>query len=269
MMRSKCCLSLSIKSTAMRPFSAMTTSAPALRRWVEIRRWLSRPSSASRMRPPRRTTRGAWAAVGSSNSARGAEDALAELRDHRHPVQVPRRHGHGERAAGAGARGHDDVAAQQPREALADDEAQARAAEAARHRFVGLREGLEEPADLLLGHADAGVAHLDLDEVRLRGGRGAAVGPFHGRRHAGGAAHDEVDLPLLRELDRVRGKVHEDLPQPQRVALDLLGDAADGAHAKVQALLAGPRPHERRDLDDQARQVAADALDRHATRLDL
>ena len=39
------------RSTAMHPLSAIVTSAPAVLRCVESSRWLSRPSSASRMRP--------------------------------------------------------------------------------------------------------------------------------------------------------------------------------------------------------------------------
>ena len=42
------------------------------------------------------------------------------------------------------------------------------AAVLARGRGVGLREGLEQPADLLGRHADAGVAHAEDDPVAVR-----------------------------------------------------------------------------------------------------
>ena len=42
---------MNLLSTATRPLPATVASAPALRKWNEINRWLSGPSSASRMRP--------------------------------------------------------------------------------------------------------------------------------------------------------------------------------------------------------------------------
>ena len=52
----------------------------------------------------------------------------------------------------------DDLAAEKPRDLAADGEAEARAAVLAARRAVGLLEGLEDDALLVLGDADAGVA---------------------------------------------------------------------------------------------------------------
>ena len=36
-----------------------------------------------------------------------------------------------------------------------------------RRRGIGLLEGLEQPRDLLVGHADPGIAHRELDELAV------------------------------------------------------------------------------------------------------
>jgi hypothetical protein len=80
-----------------------------------------------------------------------------------------------------------DLAAHQAAEMLADGEAEAGATILAGGRGIGLRKFLEQPAHLLLGHADAGVCDRDPDRVaaierlRLRGdGHGALLGELVG-----------------------------------------------------------------------------------------
>src|SRR5262249_42376011 len=85
------------------------------------------------------------------------------------------------------------------------------AAEAARHRVVGLDERLENPIELFRQNADARVAHFDHE---LRGG---AVS------HQAG---DNFDSALLGELDRVADQVHQKLADAVGVRLNCLGNFA-------------------------------------------
>ncbi len=68
-----------------------------------------------------------------------------------------RRQGDGEGRAFAGPAGHRDVAAEELAEAPGNRQAEAGAAVFFGRGRIGLRERLEQPAELLLGHADAGV----------------------------------------------------------------------------------------------------------------
>ena len=52
-------------------------------------------------------------------------------------------------------------------EALADRQPQPGAAEAPGRRVIGLREGLEQPCDLLVAHADAAVADVEVDHTAV------------------------------------------------------------------------------------------------------
>ena len=52
-------------------------------------------------------------------------------------------------------------AAEQLREPFANRQAKTRAAETPRCRLVGLRKGLKDPFLLLMGHADAGIDHVE------------------------------------------------------------------------------------------------------------
>src|SRR5581483_12055109 len=97
-------------------------------------------------------------------------------------------------------------AAHEPDEALRDREPQSGAAVLARHRRVGLREFLEDRAELLRLDADAGIAD---DEANATLARWGGLGD-------GG----EDDLALRRELDRVADEVRQDLAQPCRVPLE-------------------------------------------------
>ena len=65
------------------------------------------------------------------------------------------------------------------------------------HGLVGLGERLEQPGDLLGGHADAGVGHVEADRLSCRRG--------------GVADRDAATTPVGGELDRVADQVHQDL----------------------------------------------------------
>src|SRR5205814_4402348 len=58
---------------------------------------------------------------------------------------------------------HRDIAAHQPAEPAADGEAEPGAAELPRGRRVRLRELLEQPAKLFLGHADTCIGDGEVD----------------------------------------------------------------------------------------------------------
>ena len=58
---------------------------------------------------------------------------------------------------------HRHVAAQQSAEVLGDGEPKARTAKAFRSRGFRLAEGLEQPVELFLRHADAGIRHAEAD----------------------------------------------------------------------------------------------------------
>jgi hypothetical protein len=60
---------------------------------------------------------------------------------------------------------HPDIAAHQPAQPAADREPEPGPAELPRRRRVGLGEFLEQPAELFLGHADAGVGDGEIDPV--------------------------------------------------------------------------------------------------------
>ena len=89
-------------------------------------------------------------------------------------------------------------------ERLRNRQAEARAAVFARGGGVGLLEGFENHAEVLLGNADAGVN--DLNPHRLMIGR------------IGHDAHG--DAALLGELERVADEINNDLPQFFSVGLN-------------------------------------------------
>ena len=115
---------------------------------------------------------------------------------------------------------HPDIAAHHFGQLAADGQAQAGAAELAGGGGIDLREGLEEPVDLVRRNADAGVADGKEDEVVAR---------FVLR-----LGHVDADVALRGEAHRVGEKVDQDLAQ----ARDVAGEAGRQV---------------RRDLPEQAR----------------
>ena len=78
----------------------------------------------------------------------------------------------------------------------------------------------KQTPDLLLGHADAGVAHREQDELAL-------LGILH---HLGPDHH----LTLFGELDRVVAEVDQDLPKPQRIAAEM-SRTTEGSMSKISS----------------------------------
>src|SRR5205823_3801170 len=118
-----------------------------------------------------------------------------------------------------------DIAAQQIRQALADREAQAGAAEAARRRGVGLRERLKEARQRLGRHADAGVGYLKEDAL-------AEVADL--------APDAQAHAALLREFHRVADQIHQHLLGAKRIGFHRRGNLLIEFDLVAQALLLGP-----------------------------
>ena len=115
-----------------------------------------------------------------------------------------------------------DVAAEHPREAPADAEAEPGAAEVARDRAVRLHEGLEDRVQRVGPDADASVRHADAEP---------SLGTFRvelcGDRHAAS----------LGELDRVGDEIGDDLPHACRIGSNRLGQRTFRLEAQREALL--------------------------------
>ena len=111
-----------------------------------------------------------------------------------------------------------DLAAHQLDQPAADGQAQPGAAVLAGGGHVGLGEGLEQFRRLLRGHADAGVAHGELELHLL-------AGVFE-------QFDLEPDLALLGELDRVVDEVGEDLAEPERIAEQILRESPSETSAR-------------------------------------
>ncbi len=102
---------------------------------------------------------------------------------------------------------HPHLTAHYLAEPLADDQAQAGAAIFSRRRGIHLAKSLEKPVHTFGGNADAGVANGEvqgLGSIRL----------FFVR------IHNQGDLALFSEFQRVVEHVNEDLPQAGDVADD-------------------------------------------------
>ncbi len=127
------------------------------------------------------------------------------------------------RAADARLAFEPDAPAHQLDQPAADREAQAGAAVLARGGHVGLRERLEQFRRLLLRHADAGVAHGELELHFFAG----ALDLFD----------VEPDFALLGELDGVVDEVRQNLAEPQRIAEQNFGNARRDVRQKFQPLV--------------------------------
>lgn len=114
--------------------------------------------------------------------------------------------GEGDGGAFAELRCERDLPVEHVDQGFADGKAKTTAAVGALRAAVGLREGLEEPADLLLGYANPGVGHgagdLDAFLVLQDGACADGDGTFGG------------------ELVAVAEEVHEDLMQTHRITHD-------------------------------------------------
>jgi hypothetical protein len=152
--------------------------------------------------------------------------------------------GEEERAAGPGNALEPDAAAHEVHEAAADGEAEPGAAVLAGGGHVGLREGLEELRRLFGRHADARVAHGELE--------------LHLVARALEQLDVEPDLAALGELDGVVDEVGEDLAEAQRVAEQVFRKAGRDVREELEALLVRLLRGERDDGADDLVELEAD-----------
>ncbi len=158
-----------------------------------------------------------------------------------------------ERRALPGRALHHDVAAEQPAEGPRDGETEAGPAEPAGCRLVGLREALEQPAQLFRRHTDPRVDDPELQH----GGIAAAI-----------TANLEGQLPVLGELRRIAQEVEKALPQLDDVGLHR-ADIGRDLHDERVALLPDQSLHGGLDLADQSRNLDPLRIGVHAPGLDL
>ena len=161
--------------------------------------------------------------------ARARELRLRQARQHQ-------RQQHVEGGAGARLALGPDASVHQFDQLLADRGAQAGAAEAARHRGVGLRERFEDRLQAPGRDADAGVGHPQAQLALERVGMHGDAAPFG-------------------ELDRIVEQVGEHLAHAQFVAAQAGRQVGVVLDVHVQALGARIGAQGRRELVDQRQQV--------------
>ena len=163
--------------------------------------------------------------------------------------------GEEERAADPGLAFEPDAPAHQLDQPPADGQPQPGAAVLAGGGHVGLRERLEQLRRLLRGHADARVAHGELELHLLAG----AFEQFD----------VQPDLAALGELDGVVDEVRQDLAEAERVAQQMLGNRRRDMGQELQALVVRLLGGERRDRADHFVEPEVRRLDVELARLDL
>ena len=163
--------------------------------------------------------------------------------------------GEPEGRAGAGPALEGDVAVHQARQLLADRQAQARAAELAGRRGVGLGEDLEQLRLLLLADPETGVRHRELQRRDLQGlAQRADLDPH---------------LAFLGELQAVGNQVGQDLAQAGRVAADPVRRRRVDLQVEKDALGAGRLAPQLADVLAEVVKVEGDDLEFQPARLDL
>ena len=160
-----------------------------------------------------------------------------------------------ERGAAARIAFSTDGAAHEFDEALADRQAEASAAEAARRRVVGLRERIEDRLQCRRRNADAGVLHLEAQRHPRLGG---AQWP-----------HADTDVAVGRELDGIAQQVEKDLAEPVGVADHALGQRRLDAVGEPHVLVGGARGHQREGALDQFARRERPHVQRHPVGFDL
>ncbi len=163
--------------------------------------------------------------------------------------------GEEERAADARLAFQPDASAHQLDQPPADGEAEARAAVLARGGHVGLGERLEQLRRLLLGHADAGVAHGKLE--------------LHLFARAFEQLDVQPDFAVLGELDGVVDEVRQDLAESERVAEQKFRDARRDVGQKLEPFLVRLLRRERGDGADDFVELEVGGFEVELAGLDL
>ena len=178
-----------------------------------------------------------------------------------HRTAALERHREPERAAIPGLTVDADRASHHRDQPLRDREAKARTAVAPRRRAVRLRERLEDRCLLVGGDPDPRVLDGAAEDDALVGG---IV-----RRRLRAPLETDHDLAVIGELQRVAGEVHQDLPQPSRIAAQArrqrLVDGAD----ELELLAVGLDRQRVQDAVDDRAHVELDALEVELAGVDL
>ena len=126
------------------------------------------------------------------------------------------------------------LATEQPCQITRDRQAEAGSAELAVGPAVGLPERLEDHSVLVRCDADASVAHVEPDPSIS-------------------CSDHERDSAALRELERVRQQILEDLQEPRGIGLERVGDARLDRHRELEVLLRRYRLERVREVVDHSR----------------
>ena len=186
--------------------------------------------------------------------APAAQIGLQETRSRdRGPLTEAR--GEAERAALARFALDGDLASHQLGELLGDRQSESRTAVFAGGRGVGLLEGLEQTLDLRLAHADAGIAHGELDEL--------AVGSVLQNPNL------DCDLAFVGELDGVVAEIDQDLTEPERIAPEMGRDRGLNLEDQLKPLGRGLLAHQVADILKHLVEIEVDVFDRQFAGLDL
>ena len=146
-----------------------------------------------------------------------------------------------EGGADALAAGDADIAVHHFRQAFAQRQPEAGAAELAAHRGIGLGKGLEQPGDAFLGQADARVLDVDVQT-------GTCFG-------SGMDTDAQFDLAGGGELDGIGEQIHQDLLDPQGVADQYVGYGVVDLLDQLEAFFAGAVVHHGTAALDQRAQT--------------
>ena len=178
-------------------------------------------------------------------------------RDELRTRRLVERHGEMERAAASDFAFDPQPAAHQLDQPQRNRQPEARAAEAARRRAVGLGEGLEDVLLLVGGNADAGIADAEVQE------RTAGV---VGIRRGVDAQHD---FALVRELDGVAEDVQEHLAQSAGVADEVGRHVGRDVVGELEPFLRGAERQQLGGVADGLAEIERGVVELEPLRFDL
>ncbi|MNH01334.1 hypothetical protein D3C79_605510 [compost metagenome] len=150
---------------------------------------------------------------------------------------------------------HPDTPAHQLDQAFGDGQPQPGAPVFAGDRAVGLAKGLEYPLALFGAHANAGIAHPEM-QLQLVTLIAEQLGTDH-------------YLAALGELHGIVAKVDQDLPQPQRIPHQRGRQVDGGVEQQLEALVLGTQAYHVGKIIQHILQMERDQLQIHLAGFDL
>ncbi len=157
------------------------------------------------------------------------------------------------------------LAPEEPGDLPADRETEPGAAVLPARAAISLLERLENDLLLVLRDADAGIGHRE-GQHRARGVERLVVDAPLGD---GRLRDREADAPRLRELERVREEVPEDLTEPHLVGTDRIRHTRRDLDVELQVLVVGDVPESPIDVVAQIGDSDLDDVDAHRPGFDL